>query len=118
EIHPWGAGFPNLDKPDQLIWDLDPDSTVPWKEILGAAFLLRDFLAERGLETIAKTSGGKGIHVILPLKKVHGWDVMKPFSKAVASAVAEFNPKRFIVTSSIKKRAGKIYIDWLRNGKG
>ncbi len=118
EIHPWGAGFPNLDKPDQLIWDLDPDSTVPWKEILGAAFLLRDFLAERGLQTIAKTSGGKGIHVILPLKKVHGWDVMKPFSKAVASAVAEFNPKRFIVTSSIKKRAGKIYIDWLRNGKG
>ena len=118
EIHPWGAGFPNLDKPDQLIWDLDPDSAVPWKEILGAAFLLRDFLAERGLETIVKTSGGKGIHVILPLRKVHEWDVLKPFSKAVASAVAEFNPKRFLVNSSLKKRTGKIYIDYLRNGKG
>lgn len=118
EIHPWGASFPNLEKPDQLTWDLDPDSEVPWKEVLGAAYLLRDFLAERGLETIVKTSGGKGIHVILPLKRLHEWEVMKPFSKAVASAVAEYNPKKFIVTSSIKKRKGKIYIDWLRNGKG
>ncbi|MBX3743018.1 MAG: DNA ligase D [Akkermansiaceae bacterium] len=118
EIHPWGAAFPNPDKPDQLIWDLDPDSAVPWKETLGAAFLLRDFLAERGLDTVVKTSGGKGLHVILPLKRVHAWDVMKPFSKAVASAVAGFNPKRFIVTASKQKRTGKIYIDWLRNGKG
>jgi len=118
EIHPWGAAFPNLDKPDQLIWDLDPDSAVPWKEILGAAFLLRDFLAKRGLETVVKTSGGKGLHVILPLKRVHEWEVMKPFSKAVASAIAEYNPKRFIVTASKQKRTGKIYIDWLRNGKG
>jgi len=118
EIHPWGAAFPNLDKPDQVIWDLDPDEEVPWKETLGAAFLLRDFLAERGLETVVKTSGGKGLHVVLPLKRVHGWDVIKPFSKAVASAIAEFNPKRFIVTASKAKRKGKIYIDWLRNGKG
>ncbi|WAC21719.1 DNA ligase D [Luteolibacter sp. SL250] len=118
EIHPWGAAFPNLDKPDQIIWDLDPDSAVPWKETLGAAFLLRDFLAERGLETMVKTSGGKGLHVILPLKRVHGWDVIKPFSKAVAGAIAEFNPKRFVVTASKQKRSGKIYIDWLRNGKG
>jgi bifunctional non-homologous end joining protein LigD len=118
EIHPWGAAFPNLDKPDQLIWDLDPDSAVPWKETLGVAFLLRDFLAERGLETVVKTSGGKGLHVILPLKRVHGWDVMKRFSKAVAAAIAEFNPKRFIVTASKQKRTGKIYIDWLRNGRG
>jgi bifunctional non-homologous end joining protein LigD len=118
EIHPWGASFPNLDKPDQLIWDLDPDKSVAWKEILGAAFLLRDFLAERNLETVVKTSGGKGIHVILPLKRVHTWEELKPFSKAVASRVAEFNPKRFLVNSSLKKRTGKIYIDWLRNGKG
>jgi bifunctional non-homologous end joining protein LigD len=118
EIHPWGAAFQNLDKPDQLIWDLDPDSAVPWKETLGAAFLLRDFLAERGLESVVKTSGGKGLHVILPLKRVHEWEVLKPFSKAVASAVAEFNPRRFIVTASKQKRTGKIYIDWLRNGKG
>ena len=118
EIHPWGSPLGNVDKPDQLIWDLDPDKEVPWSEILGAAFLLRDFLSERGLETVVKTSGGKGLHIILPLKKVHGWDVMKAFSKAVASAVAQFNTKRFIVKSSLKQRSGKIYIDWLRNGRG
>jgi bifunctional non-homologous end joining protein LigD len=118
EIHPWGADLTNVDKPDQLIWDLDPDAGVPWKEVLGAAFLLRDFLAERGLQTVVKNSGGKGLHVILPLKRVHEWDVMKPFSKAVGAAIAEFNPKRFLVNSSLKKRTGKIFIDYLRNGKG
>lgn len=118
EIHPWGAALANVDKPDQLIWDLDPDKSVPWKEILGAAFLLRDYLADRGLETLVKTSGGKGLHVILPLKRQHTWEVMKPFAKAVAAAVAEQNSKRFTITSSIKKREGKIYIDWLRNGRG
>lgn len=118
EIHPWGAAIANVDKPDQLIWDLDPDKSVPWKEVLGAAFLLRDFLAGHGLETQVKTSGGKGLHVMLYLKRQHGWDLMKPFAKAVAAAVAEQNPSRFTITSSIKKRGGKIYIDWLRNGRG
>ena len=118
EIHPWGAALANVDRPDQLIWDLDPDKSVPWKEILGAAFLLRDFLGERDLETQVKTSGGKGLHVILHLKRQHTWEVMKPFAKAVAAAVAEQNPRRFTITSSFKKRSGKIYIDWLRNGRG
>ena len=118
EIHPWGANLSKPDKPDQIIWDLDPDKTVPWKEVLGAAFLLRDFLAGHNLETRVKTSGGKGLHVVLHLKRQHAWDLMKPFAKAVAAAVAEQNPRRFTITSSIKKRGGKIYIDWLRNGRG
>ena len=118
EIHPWGAALTNVEKPDQLIWDLDPDKTVPWREILGAALLLRDFLAERGLETRVKTSGGKGLHVVLHLKRMHGWEVLKPFAKAVAAAVAEQNTGRFTINSSFAKRGGKIYIDWLRNGRG
>ena len=118
ELHPWGAKLPNVDKPDILIWDLDPDKTVPWQEVLGAAFLLRDFLAGHGLETQVKTSGGKGLHVVLHLKRLHSWEVMKPFAKAVATAVGEQNPRRFTVTSSFAKRGGKIYIDWLRNGRG
>ncbi|RYD17695.1 MAG: DNA ligase D, partial [Verrucomicrobiaceae bacterium] len=118
EVHPWGAPLRNVEKPDFLTWDLDPDDSVPWIEVLGAAVLLRDFLAERGLQTVVKTSGGKGLHILLHLKPKHDWTVMKPFAKAVASAVAAFNPRRFTVTSTKSKRKGKIYIDWMRNGRG
>lgn len=118
EIHPWGAPLPEGDFPDKLIWDLDPDAAVPWKEVQGAALFLRDFLAERNLRTILKTSGGKGLHVVLPLRKKHGWDVLKPFARAVAEAAATFFPHRFIVKADKKQRAGKIFIDWLRNGRG
>ncbi|MCW1886013.1 DNA ligase D [Luteolibacter flavescens] len=118
EIHPWGAPLPQGDKPDSLIWDLDPDASVPWVEVKGAAILLRDFLAERGLDTIVKTSGGKGLHVILPVKKQHGWDVLKPFTKEVARQIASLSPQQFTITASKAKRSGKIYIDWLRNGRG
>lgn len=118
EFHPWGAPLPTAQKPDVLVWDLDPDAAVPWNEVLGAAFLIRDFLAGHGLETQLKTSGGKGLHIMLHLKKNHDWETMRTFSKAVATAVAEMNPKRFTVTASKAKRTGKIYIDWLRNGEG
>lgn len=118
ELHPWGSRLPLVDKPDVLVWDLDPDEKVPWKETLGAAFLLRDFLAEYGLEARAKSSGGKGIHVMMHLKRQHTWDVLKPFTKAVAAKVAEQNPRRFTITASKSKRDGKIYIDWLRNARG
>ncbi|MEK7953271.1 DNA ligase D [Luteolibacter soli] len=118
EFHPWGSPIKNVEKPDFLTWDLDPEESVPWKEVLGAALLLRDYLRERGLETVVKTSGGKGLHVVLHLKPKHGWEVIKPFAKAVASAVAGFNPARFTVTSTKSKRAGKIYVDWMRNGRG
>lgn len=118
EIHPWGAPLANVEKPDVLVWDLDPDKSVPWDEVKGAAFLLRDFLSQHGLESQVKTSGGKGLHVMLYLKRAHDWETMKPFTKAVAAAVAEHNPRRFTITASKAKRGGKIYIDWLRNGRG
>ncbi|MES2440688.1 MAG: DNA ligase D [Verrucomicrobiota bacterium] len=118
EIHPWGAPLPTGEKPDFLTWDLDPDASVPWNEVLGAALLLRDYLGERGLSTMVKTSGGKGLHIMLHLKRTHEWEVAKAFTKAVAGEVASFNLKRFTITSSKSKRAGKIYIDWMRNGRG
>lgn len=118
EFHPWGAPLPAGEKPDFLTWDLDPDDTVPWNEVLGAALLLRDYLEERGLSTLVKTSGGKGLHIMLHMKRTHEWEVMKTFTKAVAGGVAAFNPKRFTITSSKSKRGGKIYIDWMRNGRG
>lgn len=118
ELHPWGAKYPLGEKPDLLIWDLDPDAAVPWPEVMGAAFLLRDFLAERGLATIVKTSGGKGLHIVLPLRPMLGWDALKEFSKQVSMAVAAMNPSRFTTAVSKKRRVGKIFIDYLRNGRG
>jgi bifunctional non-homologous end joining protein LigD len=118
EIHPWGAALPQGDKPDFLTWDLDPDSVVAWPEVLGTAFLIRDFLADRGLTALVKTSGGKGLHLMVHLKPKYGWDVLKPFSKAVAEAIAAFNPNKLLTTSTKAKRTGKIYIDWMRNGRG
>jgi bifunctional non-homologous end joining protein LigD len=118
EIHPWGAPLPQGEKPDVLIWDLDPDAAVPWNEVLGGAFLVRDFLRERGLDTVVKTSGGKGIHVMLYLKRTLEWGTAKAFAKAVAAGVMELNPQRFVITASKAKRSGKIFLDWLRNGRG
>lgn len=112
------ARYPQGKKPDMLIWDLDPDASVVWTVVLGAAFLLRDFLAERGLTTMVKTSGGKGLHILLPLKPSHGWDALKEFTKQVAIAVAALNPAKLTTVVSKKRRVGKIFIDYLRNGRG
>ncbi len=118
EFHPWGARIDNPEKPDLLTWDLDPDPAVPWPEVLGAALLLRDYLADQGLTTVVKTSGGKGLHILLPLRRNHKWPIMRDFTKAVAQVIAARNPKRFIVTATKSKRTGKIFIDWMRNGRG
>ena len=118
EFHPWGS---TLDKPDIaefLTWDLDPDSAVTWKETLGAAFLLRDYLRKLGLDPMVKTSGGKGLHLMLRIRRVHDWEVMKKFAKDVSRHVAAMNPGRFVIVSTKAKRKGKIFIDWMRNGKG
>lgn len=118
EIHPWGSPLKNVEKPDFLTWDLDPEESVPWREVLGAALLLRDYLAQRGLETIVKTSGGKGLHIMLRIKPKYEWPLMKAFTKVIASEVAAFNPRRFVITSTKAKRTGRIFIDYLRNGRG
>ncbi|MFD2256120.1 DNA ligase D [Luteolibacter algae] len=118
EIHPWGS---TVDKPDMaefLTWDLDPDAAVAWEEVLGAAFLLRDTLREMGLEPMVKFSGGKGLHLMLRIRRDHEWAEMKAFSKNVSAKVAAMNGNRFTIVASKAKRKGKIFIDWMRNGKG
>ncbi len=90
---------------------------MPWKEVLGAALLLRDYLAGLGLSTMVKTSGGKGLHIMLRLKRTHEWEVMRAFTKAVAAEIAGYNVKRFTIASSKSKRGGKIYIDWMLGGR-
>ncbi|MFC7335980.1 DNA ligase D [Haloferula chungangensis] len=118
EFHPWGSTIEKPDLAEFLTWDLDPDPAVSWKEVLGAAFLLRDYLNGLGLSPMVKTSGGKGLHLMLRIRRVHDWDVMKKFAKDVSRNVAAMNPGRFVIVSTKAKRKGKIFIDWMRNGKG
>jgi bifunctional non-homologous end joining protein LigD len=101
-----------------MVFDLDPDTTVPWREVMAAARLTRDRLAAIGLESFLKTSGGKGLHVAVPLKPKHDWDEVKEFSRAVAEALAADDPRLFTSKMAKKERTRRIFIDYLRNSPG
>ncbi len=118
EFHPWGSTLAKPDIAEFLTWDLDPDSAVSWRETLGAAFLIRDHLHGLGLDPMVKTSGGKGLHIMVRIRRVHKWETMRKFSKDVARAVAAMNPSKFLIVSTKAKRKGRIFIDWMRNGEG
>ena len=118
ELHTWGAKRDGLDRPDRIIMDLDPDPTVPWKFVIEGAQLVRTLLNELDLECFVKTTGGKGLHVVLPLRHVHTWEEVKAFSKGVADHLMRLVPDRFVANMSKQKRKGKIYLDYLRNAKG
>jgi bifunctional non-homologous end joining protein LigD len=118
EIHPWGATADDIEHPDRLIFDLDPDVGLSWDRITEAALSLRKLLGELGLETFAKTTGGKGLHVVLPVKPELGWDDAKSFTKAIADAFAEAEPQRYTAVMSKRARKGRLFIDYLRNGRG
>jgi bifunctional non-homologous end joining protein LigD len=118
EIHPWGSREDKPEKPDRLVFDLDPSSELSWKAVVRGAQTLRSRLSELGLKSFVKTSGGKGLHVVVPLARRATWDEFKNFAKAVAMDVARREPKRYVATVSKTKRAGKIFIDYLRNARG
>jgi bifunctional non-homologous end joining protein LigD len=118
ELHVWGATTRDLAEPDRMVFDLDPDTTVPWREVMAAARLTRDRLAAIGLESFLKTSGGKGLHVAVPLKPKHDWDEVKEFSRAVAEALAADDPRLFTSKMAKKERTRRIFIDYLRNSPG
>jgi bifunctional non-homologous end joining protein LigD len=118
EIHPWGARGRRLDRPDRLIFDFDPDPELEWKAIAAAVILLHDLLSELGLESFLKTTGGKGLHVIVPVRPTLGWDDAKGFCRAVAELMVTTFPDRFIATMSKRKREGRIFVDYLRNWQG
>ncbi len=118
ELHAWGSTTRDLSKPDRMIFDLDPDTAVPWREVMAAAQLLRDRLADLGLVSFVKTSGGKGLHVVVPISRRHEWDEVKEFSRAVSAALATEDPKRFTIKMAKRERVQRIYIDYLRNSEG
>jgi bifunctional non-homologous end joining protein LigD len=118
ELHVWGATEADPLKPDQIVFDLDPGEDVAFAEVARAALDVRERLQRVGLESFCRTTGGKGLHVVVPLKPVAGWDQVKPFCRAFAETLSEEQPKRFLSTVKKADRQGRILIDWLRNGLG
>lgn len=118
EIHAWNASVPQLDRPDRIILDLDPDPELPWSSMQEAARLVKLVLDELALDSWIKTSGSKGYHVVVPLGRYHSWDEAKAFSHAIAKHFARVLPNHFSAVSGPKNRVRKIFIDYLRNGKG
>jgi bifunctional non-homologous end joining protein LigD len=118
EIHVWGSRASKLEKPDRLVFDLDPDVGVDFAGVRDAARDVRDLLQAANLKSFAMVTGGKGIHVVVPLDASQDWDEIKGFAKGVATRLAETEPKRFTATMSKAKRKGRIFIDWLRNERG
>jgi bifunctional non-homologous end joining protein LigD len=118
ELHVWGSTVSRLEEPDLIVMDLDPDPAVPWAWMVEAALLVRERLEAYDLEPFVKTTGGKGLHVVAPLRPKAGWDEVKAFTKSVADGLARDVPDRYLAVMSKAKRKGKIFVDYLRNGRG
>ncbi|MFL9898782.1 DNA ligase D [Paraburkholderia fungorum] len=118
EFHTWNAVASNIEKPDRMVFDLDPDASLGWERMIEAAQLTHSLLEELGLTSFCKTSGGKGFHVVVPLAKQAGWDEVKAFSQAVAQHMAATLPKYFSAKMGAQNRKQKIFVDYLRNNRG
>ncbi|MDM0117014.1 non-homologous end-joining DNA ligase [Variovorax sp. J22R133] len=118
ELHTWNATSDIIDKPDRMTFDLDPGEGVPWSRMQEAALLVQTLLVELGLSPFLKTSGGKGLHIVVPLRRHFGWDAVRDFSHAIVAHLAQIIPDRFVAKSGPKNRVGKIFVDYLRNGFG
>ena len=118
ELHTWNSTTRRIDEPDRMIFDLDPGEGVDWAHVQEAAILTRAMLVELGLESWLKTSGGKGLHVVVPLAPKLGYDTVKGFSQAIVQHLAKTIPQRFVARSGGANRVGRIFVDYLRNGHG
>ncbi len=118
ELHGWGARLPDVDHPDWFVIDLDPDVGLPFKKVVDAALALRDMFSQMQLESFVKTTGGKGLHVVVPVRPRLDFDAVKDFTHTIAKAFVQADPKGFVDVMTIAKRKHKIFIDYLRNGKG
>jgi bifunctional non-homologous end joining protein LigD len=118
EIHPWGSTLKNPEKPDRLVFDLDPGEGVSWDAVVQGAIDVCDYLQDLNLVSFVKTSGGKGLHVVVPLRPKASWDEAKAFTAGVAAAMTKANPALYTDTMAKKARTGRIFIDYLRNGRG
>ncbi len=118
EIHPWGARADQPERPDRLVFDLDPGEGVAWRDVAQAARDVGSRLEELGLRSFVKTTGGKGLHVVVPLQRRHDWEQVKAFAGAVARSLAAEAPQRYLAKMTKAERRGRVFIDYLRNGRG
>jgi bifunctional non-homologous end joining protein LigD len=118
ELHPWGSRVDDLGRPDRIVFDFDPDERIEWPRLVESVNVLRTLLDELGLTGFLKTTGGKGLHVVVPIRPTLGWDAIKGFTKSVAELLVHTFPDRFVATVSKRSREGKIFVDYLRNAEG
>jgi bifunctional non-homologous end joining protein LigD len=118
EIHDWGVSLAHLHEPDRLVFDLDPDEGFELAELKSAAVEVREFLADLGLKSFLKSTGGKGLHLVAPIAPKQGWDEVKGFVKAIADALVAVRPDRYTANPLKRTRVRKIFVDYLRNQRG
>ncbi len=118
EIHIWGSPLRNIDKPDMIVFDLDPAEDVPWKKVVDAAFTVKEHLDDFGLKSFVKTTGGKGLHVVIPIKPLYDWDYVKTFAGTLVNFLVMSDPKKYVSKMTKNIRKGKIFLDYFRNIKG
>lgn len=118
EFHPWGSSARKLGHPDRITFDFDPDEGLGYRDVVEAAKMVRDLLETLGLRSFLKTTGGKGLHVVLPIEPTQDWDTIKGFTRAIAESLAFTFPERFTASVSKAKRKGRIFVDYLRNSEG
>ena len=118
EVHPWGSSNDDLEHPDRLIFDLDPDESLPWSTVCEAAAETRSRLKKAGLESFLKTTGGKGLHIVAPIAPNLGWTELKELAHNFVDAMARDNPSLYLTKMTKSARVGKIYLDYLRNERG
>jgi bifunctional non-homologous end joining protein LigD len=117
EFHIWGVHADDVERPDRIVFDLDPDPAVQFGKVCEAAAQLRDALTELGLRSFPLLSGGKGVHVIVPITRRHGWETVKQFAGAIAHRFADAAPEQFVANMRKAKRTGRIFIDFFRNDR-
>jgi bifunctional non-homologous end joining protein LigD len=118
EIHIWGSTWPDIERPDMMVFDLDPGPGVEWPALADGARLVREVLRSVHLKSFVKTTGGKGLHVVVPLTPAEGWKEVREFCHRVAEIMVELSPERFTANMSKAKRGGKMYVDYVRNTRG
>jgi bifunctional non-homologous end joining protein LigD len=118
ELHPWGATVDDIEHPDRLVFDLDPGEGITWNFVIETAFRLRDMLAAEGLASWPKTTGGKGLHLMVPIEPVMAWNPAHELTRDLAERLAASDPERYVTAATLAKRPGRLFIDYLRNGRG
>lgn len=118
EFHPWGATADDLERPDRVVFDFDPDEGVPWARVVEGARAVRAVLEGMGLRSFVKSTGGKGLHVVVPIEPHAGWEAVKTFAHAVAERLVADSPGRYTTNPLKEARQGRVFLDHLRNSRG